>query len=174
MKKLILLFLIFVWNIFPQQKSLKLNLQSLRNATYYITLWDKTVKLKNGDFVLEERDEEGFLLNYLSVELLEDKIAFGDVDGDGDEDAVVILVSSGGGSGAFFEVAITLNDNGKPRYLTGEFLGDRVKINSVKILSDRSILLDMVVHGPNDGMCCPTVPKIQRYKVAGGKLQVIK
>lgn len=174
MQKFIFFFLIFCINIFPQQKNVKLSVQSLKNATYYIILADTTVKLKNGNFTLEKRDEEGLLIKYLSVDLAEDQIATGDIDGDGDEDAVVILISSGGGSGAFYEVAVMLNDNGKPRYLTGEFLGDRIKLNFVKILSDRSILIDMIVHGPKDSQCCPTLPKTQRYKITGGKLQIIK
>lgn len=171
MKKVFLLLAVFCVNILPQQKATKLTLESLKNATYHLTYWNTSVKLEDGSFLHEERDEDGWTVSYFSVELLDDKIAMGDIDGDGDEDAVVILVSSGGGSGAFFEMAVMLNDKGKPKYLTGEELGDRVKINFVRVLSDRSILLDIVVHGPEDGMCCPTVPEVRRYKVIGGRLR---
>ncbi len=166
--------LIFCLSSFSQQKNLKLDVQLLKNATYYTIFGDTTVKLKNGSFVFEKRDEEGFLVNYLSVKLDEEKIAMGDVDGDGDIDAVVILMCSGGGSGNFYEVAVISNENGKPRYLTGKLLGDRIKVNSVKVLRDGSILLDMVVHGPDDPQCCPTVREVQRYKIFGGKLQIME
>ncbi|CUS78444.1 hypothetical protein JGI7_00956 [Candidatus Kryptonium thompsonii] len=173
-EKLLIFLLISCFNSFSQQKSVKLDLQLLKNAAYYTIFGDTTVKLKNGSFVLEERDKDGFLVNYLSVDLYEEKIAMGDVDGDGDVDAVVILRCSGGGSGTFYEVAVVSNENGKPRYLTGELLGDRIKVNSVKVLQDGSILLDMIVHGPDDPQCCPTVQKVQRYKILDSKLQIMQ
>ncbi|WP_143713883.1 hypothetical protein [Candidatus Chrysopegis kryptomonas] len=171
MKIAILMLAFFTLGAFAQKDG-KLKIQQIKNATVHCVAYDTTIKLKNGKFLLDETTEEGFR-NYLEVSLVEDKIAFGDVDGDGDEDAVIILASTGGGSGYFYEVGVILNQNGKPEYLTGEVLGDRVKVNFVKILSDRSILIDMVVHGEDDPMCCPSTPKIIRYKVARGKLKEI-
>lgn len=155
-----------------QQEKIKLAIKSLKNAVYYVGLSDEPIKLKDGSFLLVEEDKNG-MANCLKVDLLDDKIAMGDVDGDGDEDAVVVLVSSGCGSGAFHELVVMSNDKGKPKYLTGHMLGDRIIVNFIKILPDRSILIDMVVHGPNDGMCCPTVPKVGIYRVVGKKIEVV-
>jgi hypothetical protein len=48
-------------------------------------------------------------------------------------------------------------------------LGDRVKVNSVRI-EENLIVVDMVTHGPNDPMCCPTQQVVQRYALEGNEL----
>ena len=52
--------------------------------------------------------------------------AFGDVDGDGDDDAVVILANESGGSGTFYYAAIAVNSGGRYRGTDTVFLGDRI------------------------------------------------
>ena len=62
-----------------------------------------------------------------------------------------------------------INDRGKPKKIAITDLGDRVKINSLKIQSGK-IIMDLVTHGPNDPSCCPTVKKIATYVLVGNKL----
>ena len=57
----------------------------------------------------------------------------------------------------------------KPKNIALTDLGDRVKINSLSIQAGK-IIIDMVVHGPNDPACCPTVKKIATYTLVGNKL----
>ena len=58
---------------------------------------------------------------------------FGDLDDDGDEDAALILVYDPGGSGTFYYIAATLNENGVYRGTNAVLLGDRVAPHDVAI-----------------------------------------
>ena len=142
------------------------SIETLENAKYYVESYNQIVKLRNGSY-FKQWDADS--ATGLSVEIQEDKIAFGDLDKDGKDDAAVIIYSSGGGSGGFCELAIMMNSRQKPFYITSISLGDRVKINSITIESE-VIVLDMIVHGPNDALCCPTLNKTIRYKLSGNKL----
>ncbi len=95
--------------------------------------------------------------------LLSDKLAFGDLNGDGSIDVVVPTVEQLGGSGSFYYLVAFLNENGKPREIATKLLGDRIVINSIKI-ENGTISIDMLDHGPNDGMCCATMP-ITKYLI---------
>ena len=52
--------------------------------------------------------------------------AYGDLDGDGDEDAALLLVHDPGGSGTFYYVAAALQEPGGYRGTAGVLLGDRI------------------------------------------------
>ncbi|MEM7344063.1 MAG: WG repeat-containing protein, partial [Chloroflexota bacterium] len=95
--------------------------------------------------------------------------AFGDLDADGDEDAVTILIANGGGTGFFFYLTPVLNNDGEPESLEPLFLGDRVIINDLKI-ENGEIAIDVITHGPNDGLCCPTVPLDLRFLLESERL----
>ena len=62
-----------------------------------------------------------------------------------------------------------VNERGQPKSIALADLGDRVKINSLSIQAGK-IVIDMVVHGPKDPACCPTVKKIATYRLVGNKL----
>ena len=147
----------------------QLTLDAIKNTEYHSLAYNKTIKLINGSYTEKYEFETA---SVLSIRIYDDKIAFGDLDNDKREDAVVILTSSGGGTGNFRELAVVLNKDGKPSYLTSKELGDRVIINSVTIKSG-IITLDMVVHGPEDGLCCPSVKKIFKYKLSENQLSEI-
>ncbi len=139
-----------------------LTLDALRNATYVLPTYGKTVKLTDGNYRYETSTE------LLDVILL-DVYATGDLNGDGVEDAAVILGENGGGSGTFESVIVVYNENGTPVQAAAATLGDRVLVRSAAIQSGE-IILEMQVHGPNDGLCCPSVPTLQTYRMIGGYL----
>ncbi len=62
-----------------------------------------------------------------------------------------------------------INDKGTPKHVASIKLGDRVKLRSVLIESGE-ITVDMVTHGPDDPMCCPTVEATQKYRLQGDTL----
>ncbi len=125
-------------------------LPALRNAEFTLPLLndqETTFRLSNGVF---DNPAQG-----VHVQLIEDKTAFGDLNGDGVNDAAAILAVSFGGSGTFIWVVPVLNVNGTPVQVDRRLLGDRVGVNNVSI-ANRQITLDLLVHGPNDPLCCPT------------------
>ena len=140
--------------------------ERIKNAKYYIESYNQIIKLRNGSYFKSWDDNSA---SGLRVEIQEDKIVFGDLNNDNEDDAAVVVYASGGGSGGFRELAIMMNSRQEPFYLTSTLLGDRVKINSIAIDSE-VIILNMIVHGPNDALCCPTLNKIVEYKLSGNKL----
>jgi len=134
-----------------------ITLDMLKNATYMLPLYGRTVTLTNGVY------QEGSGAEIYSVSMT-GAIAFGDLNGDGLEDAATILVENGGEPGQFESVVVMLNQSGVPAQAGVAQLGDRVQINSLAIQEGR-VLLDMLVQGPNDAMCCPTQPVTQSYQL---------
>jgi len=86
--------------------------------------------------------------------LLSDRMAFGRFV-DNQQAAAVILITDPGGSGTFYYLAAVVEQEGELVNIATALLGDRVKIKSFAIV-DEQIVLEMVTHGPDDPMCCPT------------------
>jgi hypothetical protein len=79
----------------------------LRNGTYHTPFYDRIVTLVNGSY------SEGSGSNIFSVQML-DIYAFGDLDGDGKDDAAILLAENGGGSGTFVSLIAILDQGGTP------------------------------------------------------------
>ena len=153
----------------PEEEAVKLTLESLENAEYYFALYDKRTRLIGGQHGEEEIiDEDGYRYIF-SAGIVSDKAAFGDLDNDGKEDAAVIIYSTGGRSGLFYELAIMINEDGNPYYLTSKYLGDRIEVNSVNI-QDGIITLERIIHDLGDAACCPTLHKVSQYKLFENEL----
>jgi len=105
-----------------------LSMEGLRNAEYK-SEFAKNGKAKLTDGVYRERlvaDSTAELVIMLSQE-----VAFGDLDGDGAEDAASVLITNPGGSGTFRHLAAVLNDNGSARNvatLSSSIYGSRNEI----------------------------------------------
>jgi hypothetical protein len=136
-----------------------LTLDLLKNGTYHVPFYDRTVTLVNGSYSNDSSTDP------YSVRLL-DVVAFGDLNGDGTGDAAVVLVENTGGTGQFESIIPVLNAGGAPVQAGESQLGDRVRINAMIIDSGR-IRLDMFVQGPNDPMCCASQPETQYYGMLG-------
>jgi len=88
---------------------------------------------------------------------MSDKVAFGDLNGDGVGDAAVSIGINTGGTGVFEYVVALVSENGQPVEAGYYFVDDRARLDSLSIV-DKKIVADAMVHGPNDPMCCPTLP----------------
>jgi len=145
-------------------KSDVLTPEGLQNAEYQ-TEWTETgtVKLENGEYRAPAAPGSASEI----VIGLTDQMAFGELDGQ--PAAAVILFSSGGGSGTFLELHVMVERQGEPYDLAWTYLGDRVQINSLTIKDDQ-IAVDMVTHGPDDPLCCPTQQVVQTYALQGEEL----
>ncbi len=95
--------------------------------------------------------------------------AFGELNRDGLDDAAIILWHSGGGSGAFAHLVVVVNENGTPRQVGAEFLGDRWQIDSLAIEGNQ-VVLTALTHGPDDPMCCPSLSATLTFAVKDGAL----
>jgi len=144
-----------------------LTVDVLKNAEYR-SEWpaDGLAKLMDGEY--QEEIVPG-AASKLIIVVYPDMHAFGDLDGDGVEDAAVVLATSGGGSGTFISLEAVINDQGMPKHAASVLLGDRAQIKSVTIEAGE-ISVEMVTHGPDDPMCCPTQEVTQKYTLRGEEL----
>ncbi len=95
--------------------------------------------------------------------------ATGDVDGDGAIDRAVLLVTSTGGSGVFRELYLLRQKGGALQVSAPALLGDRVEVNDLRI-ENGEIVVDLVVQGAEDPLCCPTLAVTYRFRLAGDVL----
>jgi hypothetical protein len=100
---------------------------------------------------------------------IQDPVYYGDINMDGLEDAFAILNTQNGGSGHFIELAAVLDQNGSPYNVSTIYLGDRVVVESGKV-ENGTIVLNMRVQGPNDGLCCPSQSVVWNFVLNGNQL----
>jgi len=124
-----------------------------REASYPMShLGAGTIQLSNGSY----QDSAGAL----EIHLVE--TATGDLDGDGRVDAAVVLASEAGGTGTFVDLFAVLDKDSGPLTRGPASLGDRVKVDSMRVV-DRAIKLHLLTHGPDDPLCCPTQRAVETY-----------
>lgn len=151
--------------------------ERLKNATYHLADIDEPVVLVDGQFEGQPFVEGAASRPTATLQDLEGgslagiAYARGDLSGDAQLEVVVILSVNLGGSGGFRHlVVLTLPDDGSaPIQLAATMLGDRIKVNSL-YLAIEEIVLDVITHGPNDGLCCPTQKAEWRFKLDGDQL----
>ena len=137
--------------------------EALQNAVYrseYVESGE--VKLVKGKASVDDPDGK------VTVSLT-DFVAFGDLNGDGSEDAAAVLVTSAGGTGSFYELAAVISRQEKPAHLGSVQLGDRIIIESVSIAGGR-VIVRMIVHKRDDPQCCPTSHVNKTYELKGSQL----
>lgn len=140
--------------------------EALANATYLSEFTESgEVTLTDGEFVTEGSEGDAESLRVL----LTDHIARGDLNGDAVEDAAVIITSSTGGTGHFHDLAAVLNVDGEPQNVAIAELGDRVNVLDLAV-ADGQLVVQMVTHGLNDPMCCPSLAVTNTYALEGDVL----
>jgi hypothetical protein len=140
----------------------KLTLDILKNAEYSSQDTGTSIKLVNGTYPLKPLAGES-QADYF-VKLDTDNVVFGDLNNDGQEDAVVILISRSGGTGTFRQLAVMLNSNGNPSNVANQYLGDGTAINALTV-SSGVISVDMTSWDGGTG-----TRKTVNYKLSGNKL----
>jgi hypothetical protein len=150
----------------PAPETPGISVEQVRNSEYQLGFPDqpRRVQLTDGQY------QEGTAgsTDYVSVRMT-DFIVLGDLNGDGENEAVAAVAEDYGGSGTFVFLAVYQYVNDKAQFLTSIFLDDRPKINTVTI-EDGKIFVDAVIHGPNDPMCCPTLGTSRHYVLNGANL----
>jgi uncharacterized membrane protein len=138
---------------------------ALQNAAYKGIL-DDPVILSGGRF-----EGEPFAPGSASrpvVTLVPGVTATGDLLGDASDEAVVALAHNAGGSGVFMYLAVMREERGNPENIATISLGDRARITALAI-DDGNLVADLVEHGPNDPMCCPTRAVRRQWRFDDGE-----
>jgi heat shock protein HslJ len=154
-------------SIAPAAGGSRLTEEQLKNATYS-GIYDEPVTLTEGRYEGEPFVEGGAsrpIVEYLSE-------LYGDLDGDGVEDAAVFLVESSGGTGNFIYVAAQLNQNGLPVDTGAVWIEDRIQIKAAAI-ENGQIKLEITAEGPGDAACCKSHKAAKSYALQNGQLAEI-
>lgn len=102
--------------------------------------------------------------------VIDDLLLTGDLDGDGTEETIAFVWGSTGGSGTRNYIGVfTASEAGACRGSV-VLIGDRVKLREARIV-DGHIEVDVVQHGPNDAMCCPSVEATRVWVYDGRQLR---
>jgi hypothetical protein len=149
-----------------------ISVADLKNATYSIKDFasanggSDVFTLVDGEYAYLDPTHPPDPSNY-TVQYL--KSATGDLNGDGSEDAAVILAADTSGSGTFIYLAAMLSIDGILENRDTVYLGDRVVVETIAI-QDGMLALQMITHGPQDPMCCPSVKVDQTYLLEHDRL----
>lgn len=132
--------------------TVQLTFEQLRNSDYPTTFVESgVVQLTDGAFQ-QVVSADSPIRTYARISEIH---AFGDLNDDGDDDAVVILATNTGGTGVFYELFVVEMIENRPRVITNTYLGDRVVIRALSI-EDGMITLDLRQQGHGDALCCPS------------------
>jgi hypothetical protein len=134
------------------------------NTTY--TIEDLAVPLVNGRF--NAAAAPGLATRIMATVF--GRPLFGDLDHDGDEDAVVVIVYDSGGSGTFYYIAAAINQNGSYRGTAGYLLGDRIIAQFVKF-DDGLVQAHYLDRWPDKPMSAPPTVRMEIHlRLVDGKL----
>jgi hypothetical protein len=147
-----------------------LTIDQLKNAQYQLGVRDDhaVVQFTDGKY---QQGTDATTLDFAYIALT-DHVAFGDLNGDGLDEAAAMVLENFGGTGNFGMLTIYSNGNGLPVFLTSVLIDDRPMINSISI-DNGEVFLDAVTHGFDDGGCCPTLHTTRRYVLLNNQLQMV-
>ncbi len=96
---------------------------------------------------------------------------FGDLNSDGAEDAAIIFETDSGGSGSFFYLGSVINKSGAAQHVASEFLGDRIKIESVQISASGVVSVSLLSREVGQPMVAsPTKRHTKFFVLSDGRL----
>ena len=81
----------------------------------------------------------------------------------------LVIVTDPGGSGIFFDLYLVRQQENRWSIVDRAHLGDRIRVNKIEV--ERGLVgLDLTVHGPHDGACCPTERNTVYYALHSERL----
>lgn len=104
--------------------------------------------------------------------LKNEKVIYGDLDNDGDEDAAVSsMFGYKGGNGYGFFLAVFRNDNGQFKSVTDIQTGSKVsRTPTLKQIKNGRIIFNTLSLAENDPYCCPSIKGTTSYVLKENKL----
>jgi len=155
-----------IWTILPVQAGGSDSvLDGLLNATYFIE--KQEVRLIGGR--AEVQAAPGSAIKITTAIFGEP--VFGDLDGDGRDDAALFLMHNPGGSGTFFYVAAAIAKTGGYQGTNAVLLGDRVAPRAIYI-RNKVIVADYADRRPDEPMAAaPSIIKTMYLTLKEGRLE---
>jgi heat shock protein HslJ len=81
----------------------------------------------------------------------------------------LVIVTDPGGSGIFFDLYLVREQDNRWSIVDRAHLGDRIRVNKIEV-EQGLVGLDLTVHGPRDGACCPSERSRVYYALQGERL----
>lgn len=147
-----------------------LTIEQINNVQYPLLVSEdgRVVQMADGTY---QSGTDTLALDYAYIAVTQ-FFALGDLNGDGTGDAAVMFLENYGGTGQFGVLAVYANVSGQPVFLDSLLIDDRPMPNSISLINGE-IFLDVVVHGFDDGGCCPSLPTTQTYALVKNQLRLV-
>jgi len=130
---------------------------------------EETQKLtvKNGEYSMEKKMEDYVDRIYFNIFA----VSYGDLDGDGSDEAVILSTCNTGGTGNFSEGFIYKLRGGRPQLIERIGGGDRAYggLRTANVVN-RVLVVERNDPGEDGANCCPELIETQKYKMTNGKL----
>lgn len=150
--------------LYRKNKSEEVAAKDPLNASYEVE--GVVITLSNGR--AETPIEEGSAM-VIATEIFGEPV-YGDIDGDGDEDAGVLIKQEPGGTGTFYYVAAAINDEGNYEGTNALLLGDRVTPQNIEV-GGGGVIANYADRAPDEPMTAtPSVGKTLRAELVKGKI----
>lgn len=145
-----------------------------KNFTYQVefcqTEASDKITVSDGEF-FEEKEVDGYTdRRFFSVS----GFTYGDLDGDGEDEAVVISVCNTGGTGNFTEAYVFKMSGGEAKRVVTLEGGDRAYGGLREIMiEDGKMIVEASDPGEMGGACCPEAVVTRTYRLKNGTLEEI-
>lgn len=166
MKILLIPFILICFFALPALAQREIRKVEFKNFTYDVEIFEKREKLTVKDGNLDRNNEDDKL--YFSAAA----VSYGDLDGDGRDEAVILTMMNTGGTGNFSNGIIYTMKGGKPVVLTEFDGGDRAfgGLVGARILG-KKLIVEQYDVGEAGGACCPEFVVTSSYRWNGQKLE---
>ncbi|HXG64210.1 MAG TPA: hypothetical protein VNO70_03825 [Blastocatellia bacterium] len=127
---------------------------------------DAPVTVKDGEFTRGKVDDPDSNYIYFAA----GEVVYGDLTGDGQEEAVVETLCNTGGTGQFTDGIIFTMKDGKPVEIGTLGVGDRAYGGIAEIAIENGLLKVGRYGTESGGACCPEYIETATYRLSGNKL----
>src|SRR5215203_4954372 len=163
----LLLMLLAAVGVGAQTDIRKVNFKNFTYMAYCLGDKSQRITVKDGEYSKETK-EDGYVDRFYFQVFA---TAFGDVNADGQDDAIVLTVCNTGGTGNFSEGMVYSMKAGKPALMARIPGGDRADGGLRSARVEKGLLVvESNEEGEQGGLCCPEFILTKKYKVVGGKL----
>jgi hypothetical protein len=153
--------------VFSQNDIRRIDFKNFTYRAHCISDTAQDVTVKDGEFS-EEKQEDGYVDRFYFKVF---DINYGDLNGDGRDEAIVLTVCNTGGTGNFSEGFIFGMKAAKPTLLARIPGGDRAYGGLRKTRVENGLLVvESNDPGPEGGSCCPQIIVTTKYKLTGNRI----